>query len=140
MNLAQTARIDVALPLGEIQQRIQVAASSILLQTETASVSSVMPQSEVIDLPLNGRNYLQLATLIPGATSAGIGNQFFGMPQNNLNVNGLRSSASMYMIDGADVMEQFNSGTEYTPAPDAIQEFRVETNNMAAQYGVVAPF
>ena len=57
------------------------------------------------------------------------------MPQNNLNVNGLRSSASMYMVDGADVMEQFNSGTPYTPAPDAIQEFRVETNNMTAQYG-----
>ena len=135
LNLAQTARIDITLSLGEIQQRVQVEASSVLLQTETASVSNVMPQREVIDLPLNGRNYLQLATLIPGATSAGIGNQYFGMPQNNLNVNGLRSSASMYMVDGADVMEQFNSGTPYTPAPDAIQEFRVETNNMTAQYG-----
>ncbi len=135
LNLAQTARIDISLTLGEVQQHVQVEAAGVLLQTETASVGSVMPQSEVIDLPLNGRNYLQLATLIPGTTSAGIGNQFFGMPQNNLNVNGMRSSSSMYMIDGADVMEQFNSGTEYTPAPDAIQEFRVETNNMAAQYG-----
>ena len=80
LNLAQTARIDMSLPLGEVQQRVQVEASSVLLQTETASVSNVMPQGQVVDLPLNDRNYLQLATLIPGATSAGIGNQYFGMP------------------------------------------------------------
>ena len=135
LDVSQTARIDITLQLGQVNQQVEVKASGVLLQTESAAIGNVVPQSGVVDLPLNGRNYLQLATLVPGTSSAGIGQQSFGLPTNNLNVNGMRSSATAYVIDGADVMEQFNSGTPYTPPPDAIQEFRVETNNMTAQYG-----
>jgi hypothetical protein len=135
LDVAQTARIDIALNLGQVNQQVEVKASTVLLQTESASVGTVVPQSGVVDLPLNGRDYLQLATLVPGTNSAGINQQYFGIPTNNLNINGMRESATAYVIDGADVMGQFNSGTPYSPPPDAIQEFRVETNNMTAQFG-----
>ena len=135
LQIDQTARIDFTLPIGRVSQQVTVQASGTVLQTETAEIGNVVPQSGVVNLPLNGRNYLSLATLVPGTNSAGIGQSFFGMPTNNLNVNGMRASATAYVIDGADVTEQFDSGTPYLPAPDAIQEFRVATNNMTAQYG-----
>lgn len=135
LQVAQTARIDFTLPIGTVSQQVVVKASGALLQTENAEIGNVVPQSGVVNLPLNGRDYLQLATLVPGVSSAGLGQSDEGMPFNNLNINGMRQSATAYVIDGADVMEQFDGGTGYTPAPDAIQEFRVETNNMTAQYG-----
>lgn len=135
LQVAETARVDLTLQVGQVSQQVSVTGSNTLIQTETAAIGNVVPQSGVVNLPLNGRNYLTLATLVPGTNSAGIGQTFFGMPSNNLNVNGMRESATAYVIDGADVMEQFNSGTPYLPAPDAIQEFRVETNNMTTEYG-----
>jgi hypothetical protein len=135
LDVAQVARVDISLTVGQVSQEVEVKASGVLLQTENAAIGNVVPESAVVNLPLNGRDYLQLATLVPGTNSAGINQQFFGMPTNNLNINGMRESASSYVIDGADVMEQFTSGTPYTPAPDAIQEFKVETNNMTAEFG-----
>jgi hypothetical protein len=135
LQVGQTARIDFTLPVGTVSQQVEVRSSGTVLQTESAEIGNVVPQSGVVNLPLNGRDYLQLATLVPGTNSAGLGQSDEGMPWNNLNINGMRQSATAYVIDGADVMEQFDSGTAYTPAPDAIQEFSVETNNMTAQYG-----
>jgi len=136
LQVGQTARVDFALPVGTVSQQVEVQASAATaLQTESAEIGNVVPEAGVVNLPLNGRDYLQLATLVPGTNSAGLGKSDEGMPWNNLNINGMRQSATAYVIDGADVMEQFDSGTAYAPAPDAIQEFKVETNNMTAQYG-----
>ncbi len=135
LDVAQIARVDITLQVGQVSQQVEVKASGILLQTESATIGSVVPESGVVNLPLNGRDFLQLATLTPGTNSAGINQNFFGLPTNNLNINGMRTSAAMYVIDGADVMEQYDSGTPYTPAPDAIQQFKVDTNNMTAEFG-----
>jgi outer membrane receptor protein involved in Fe transport len=135
LQVGETARIDFTLPVGTVRQQVEVQASGAVIQTESAEIGAVVPESGVVNLPLNGRNYLQLATLVPGTNSAGLGKSDEGMPWSNLNINGMRQSATAYVIDGADVMEQFDSGTAYAPAPDAIQEFQVETNNMTAQYG-----
>lgn len=135
LEVGQIARVDITLRVGQVTQQVVVKASDVLLETESATVGTVVPESGVVNLPLNGRNYLQLATLVPGTNSAGLGQHFFGMPENNLNINGMKASASTYVIDGADVTENFTSGSPYTPAPDAIQEFKVETNNMTAEFG-----
>jgi hypothetical protein len=135
LQVSQAAEIDFKLQVGQVHQEVTVKASGGLLQTQNAVVGTVVPQSGVINLPLNGRNYLQLATLVPGVNSAGLSQTFFNMPTNNLVINGLRQSATAYVIDGANVMMQFTSGTPYTPAPDAIQEFKIDTNNMTAEFG-----
>jgi len=136
LEVAQTARVDVQLTIGATTQQVTVKAGEApLLQTQNASISGVVPQQGVVRLPLNGRNYLQLATLIPGANATNLGGKFFGIPTNDIQVNGMRNSATAYVIDGADVQQQFFDGTSFTPAPDAIQEFRVQTNNMSVEYG-----
>ena len=135
LDVAQNARIDVALTLGQVSQQIEVTASGTLLNTETAEVGNVVPQSGIDQLPLNGRLYLQLATFTPGVYADNLGGNFFGIPQTTVTVNGMRDSATAYFIDGANVMEQFFSGSSITPPPDAIQEFKVLTNDMSARYG-----
>lgn len=135
LDVAQSARVDVKLQLGQITQKIEVKASTAMLETETASVGNVVAESGVVNLPLNGRNFLQLATLVPGATSQGLSQLFFTLPTNNIVVNGGRESETNYVIDGSNVMEQFTSGSSFTPAPDAIQEFKVQTSNMDVKYG-----
>ena len=137
LDVSDVVRIDAVLEVGQVSEQITVSGSGALLQTETASVSSVIPESGVVDLPLNGRNYLQLATLVPGATvgALGLGANASGVPVSSIQLNGMRQSSTSYSIDGADVSDQHFMGTAFTPAPDAIQEFKIETNNMSAKYG-----
>ena len=135
LDIAEVARIDLTLSVGAVSQRITVQSSGALLQTQTASVGGVVSQSGVVDLPLNGRNYLQLSTLTPGVIATALSSQSAGLPLNQIVVNGGKNSTVTFMIDGADALDEWNSGTAFTPAPDAIQEFKIETNNMSAAYG-----
>jgi outer membrane receptor protein involved in Fe transport len=139
IDVAEIARIDVALEVGQISEQVSVSGAGALLQTETVSLGAVVAESGVNNLPLSGRNFLQLATLAPGVTAAGVlGANVSGVPVSSVQVNGMRQSATSYSIDGADVSNQHFMGTAFTPAPDAIQEFKVETNNMSAKYGAGA--
>jgi Carboxypeptidase regulatory-like domain len=135
LEVAQTGQVNFTLSLGRVAQTVQVKAAPAMLQTEQGSLGEVTPQSGVVNLPLNGRNYMELATLVPGVVSEGLSTFFFTMPTSNLSINGSRESAADYVIDGQDVMEQFTSGSSFTPPPDAIQEFKVETSNMDTMYG-----
>lgn len=135
LDVAQIARVDFTLSLGQVNQTVEVKAGTAMLQTEQSTLGDVVPQSGVVNLPLNGRNYLELATLVPGVVNEGLSQFFFTLPTSDLSINGSRDSAADYMIDGADVMEQFTSGSSFTPPPDAIQEFKVETSNMDTKYG-----
>jgi outer membrane receptor protein involved in Fe transport len=141
LDVAQNERIDVALAVGTVTQQVEVTGQSPLLQTEAATVGQVVPETAVNQLPLNGRNYLQLTTLVPGATAdatdgnAGLGGNYIGIPVTSIEVNGMKDSATSYYIDGANVTEQYINGSSITPAPDAIQEFKVLTNDMSARYG-----
>ncbi|MGH9326612.1 MAG: carboxypeptidase regulatory-like domain-containing protein [Terriglobia bacterium] len=135
LSVAQIARIDFTLRVGATTQQITVESSAALLQTESASVGAVVGHTGVVDLPLNGRNYLQLSTLAPGVIATKLSSLTSDLPLNQLVVNGIRNSGVAYMIDGADAGDEFNSSSPYTPAPDAIQEFKMDTNNMSAAYG-----
>jgi hypothetical protein len=135
LDVAQIARVDMTLKVGAVSQHVTVKSAVALLQTQSASVGTVVTGSAVINLPLNGRNYIQLATLSPGVYASVLSGTTDDLPNNELIVNGTRSSAVMYLIDGANVQDQFNSGSDYTPAPDALQEFKIESNSMSAAYG-----
>lgn len=135
LDVAQIARINVTLNVGAVSQHVTVKSSPALLQTQSASVGTVVSESGVVNLPLDGRNYLQLSTLTPGVIATALSSTATDLPSNELVVNGTRNSAVTFMIDGADAQDQFNSGSPFTPAPDALQEFKMETNNMSAAYG-----
>ena len=132
LDIGQTARMDFTLRLGSISETVTVAATAPLLATESAAVGQVIGNKKILDLPLNGRDFTQLATLVPGAISRGINTATDGPL---LSINGGRNSKTIFMMDGANITNQYYDGAALTPSVDAIQEFKVQTNSFSAETG-----
>jgi hypothetical protein len=124
---------------------VQVSATPVAVQTSNATLGFVVGPAETVDLPLNGRDFVQLATLTPGATTntSQPGTQFSGGPGNetsirgaySLSVGGSRENSTDWLLDGVDNNELTAGAIAILPSIDAIQEFKVITNNASAQYG-----
>ena len=104
----------------------------------------MIDEQKVVDLPLNGRNFTQLGTLIPGvvAPPVGLGGQNgdatpggFGNATGGFNVNGMRNQSNNFLMDGATNNDTFNTGFVLRPPPDAIEEFKILTHAFGAEYG-----
>lgn len=132
LNIAQIARVDLSLQLGELAESITVAAEVPLLATESGTVGQVIGNKKILDLPLNGRDFTQLATLVPGAISRGV-NASLDAPA--MSVNGARNGRTVFMIDGGSVSSQYFDVASITPSIDAIQEFSVQSNSFSAENG-----
>ncbi len=140
----ETVRGDVVLQVGQVEQQVDVLGQSPLVETTNATLGVVIDRQKVIDLPLNGRNFTQLGTLIPGvvAPPAGLGGQDgnatpggFGNVTGGFNVNGQRNQSNNFLLDGASNNDSFNTGFVLRPPPDAIQEFKILTHSYDAEYG-----
>jgi outer membrane receptor protein involved in Fe transport len=133
-------RVDLTMAVGQVTETVQVSARAVLLQTDSSDRSQVITGEQVRALPLNGREYSQLALLSPGVRQSAIGTGGFTPREGSFNVNGLRSTFNNYLIDGVDnnaygTSNQGFSNQVMQPAPDALAEFKVVTNNMSAEYG-----
>ncbi|HKX30038.1 MAG TPA: TonB-dependent receptor [Blastocatellia bacterium] len=134
-------RIDLALEVGEVSSIVEVEGGAPLLQRENASIGTVIENRSVVELPLNGRNYLQLTSLIPGATTNGPsstqGKQRMGGQRNTfaLNVAGQRIHYNHYSLDGVENTDLNFNSYMLLPSIDAIQEFKVESGLFEAEYG-----
>ena len=138
LALNQTAKIDFPMALGQVTQTLQVTETVALLQTQTTDVSSVMEASTIANLPLETRNYNQLALLVPGAVtispaSFNTGQKTFNSARPNLNGN--REQANYYLLDGMENTEFVDNNVAYSPSIDAIQEMNVITNNPSTEFG-----
>jgi hypothetical protein len=138
------ARADATLPVGESSQTVEVVAQTPLLQTDNATVSSTITDTAVQDLPLNGRNFIQLVQLVPGANE-GPGNGLTSggrpddrRPTNGFSVNAFDDTLNNQIIDGIDNNERIIGTIGVKPSIDAIQEVTVETNNYAPEIGRTA--
>ena len=143
LEVNQTATFNFSLAVGSQVQQVTVAAASAQLETSTANLGTVISQTEVNSLPLNGRNFTQLLTLTPGSGRAdtgqggGGGNAIligsFGFPS----VNGQMNRSNLYLLDGI-VDEQFWF-SEYAVQPivDDIAEFKIQSHNDQSQFGGV---
>jgi len=138
------ARADATLPVGESTQTVEVVAQTPLLQTDNATVSSTITDAAVQDLPLNGRNFIQLVQLVPGANE-GPGNGLTSggrpddrRPTNGFSVNAFDDTLNNQIIDGIDNNERIIGTIGVKPSIDAIQEVTVETNNYAPEIGRTA--
>jgi len=116
VQVGSANRIAFSMEVGELSESLEVRASSPLIQTENAAISTVIENRAIVELPLNGRNYLQLASLIPGATTNGPsssqGKQRMGGQRNSfaLNVAGQRIHFNHYSLDGVENTDlNFNS-------------------------------
>jgi len=141
VQVGSSNRIDFILEVGEITSIIEVSGGAPVLQTETTSVGTVIENRRIVELPLNGRNYLQLASLIPGSTTNGPasaqGQQRMGGQRNSfaLNVSGQRIHFNHYALDGMENTDLNFNSYMLLPSIDALQEFKVESGLFAAEYG-----
>ncbi len=133
-------RVDVALKVGSNNETVTVDAAASLLETDSSERGQVIGTREVENLPLNGREYADLAALVPGVRRDALENQTDSSRDASFNVNGLRSEFNNFLLDGLDnnaygTSNQGFSNQAIPPSPDAISEFRVETDNYSAEYG-----
>ncbi len=123
-----------------MSEKVEVSASAVLLQTDSSDRSQVITGEQTRALPLNGREYSALALLSPGVRLSALNTGGFTPREGSFNVNGLRSTFNNFLIDGVDnnaygTSNQGFSNQVMQPAPDAVGEFKVVTNNMSAEYG-----
>ncbi len=134
-----TVRVDVALQVGEVTQILEVSSQAPLLQTETGSLSQVVSARAVQELPLNGRNVLNLVALSPGVVPQGSAegsltgkNVFAG---GNYQIGGGMANQSATYFDGVPVNDSYGNIVALIPSQDAVSEFRVQTNANSAEFG-----
>lgn len=134
-------RIDLSLKPGAVTETVTISADNIqLLEVESSDRGQVINRQQIVNLPLNGRAYADLALLSPGVRKSVLNNQGSGGRDASFNVNGLRSSLNNFVLDGIDnnsygTSNQGFSNQVIQASPDAVQEFRVQTNNFSAEFG-----
>lgn len=137
LNVLQVASVDVELAIAAVAQNVTVTATSTILQTQTSDVGRVVTRTEIETLPLNGRDYLQLATLTPGVNTRRdpnvaffLGSNFLGGTDNvgsAVQVGIDRPVATAYVIDRTKINNPLTAQSSYLPSLDSVQEFNVQT-------------
>jgi len=144
VTVTETARAVFELEVGQLSETVTVVAQATLVESANATRGIVIDEQKVVDLPLNGRNFTQLGTLIPGvvAPPGALGGQAgdatpggFGNATGGFNVNGMRNQSNNFLMDGASNNDTFNTGFVLRPPPDAIEEFKILTHAFGAEYG-----
>ncbi len=140
----QTATLDLAMQVGTVQQSVTVEASGQLVQSATAELGAVVAEKQVLDLPLNGRNFTQLLSLTPGVApvsvsqnSGGFGNVFTGGAFVFPAINGQTNRSNFFLMDGINDQGSFQSTYTVAPIIDQIEEFKVNSHNDQAEFGGV---
>ncbi len=137
-------RVDLVMPVGQMTEKVEVTAAQPLLETDSSQRGQVISGDQTRALPLLSREYSSLALLTTGVKLGGSSLTTGNTPREGaFNVNGLRSVFNNFLIDGVDnnaygTSNQGFSNQVMQPAPDAIGEFKVVTNNMSAEYGRAA--
>jgi hypothetical protein len=139
LTLNQVARLDARLKVGKANETVEVSGAAPILKTETTQVDTIINAATNDDMPLASRNYVQLTLLAPGAVSTdpssfSNGSNTTGYGGRPL-INGNREQANNFLLDGMDNNQVSDNLLGYTPAPDAIEEFNLITNNAPAEFG-----
>jgi hypothetical protein len=141
LQVQQVARIDFQFRVGAVAETVEVAGGAPLLATENAAVGTVIDNQRIVELPLNGRNFLQLVALSPNVNAtfadggAAASRQGGERSSQNFSIAGMRREFNNYTLDGiANTDVDFNTYT-FLPSIDALQEFKVQTGIYSAEFG-----
>lgn len=137
VQVAQVTRIDVELQIGPSKDVLEVSGASNGLNSDNASQGTVIGQEKIVALPLNGRQFIQLTLLVPGANPGGRAVQQNGIRQGQvggLSVAGGRTNSTMFLLDGAMNTDPDYSSLNYSPSIDSIAEFQVQAAMVGAEY------
>ena len=136
MTVNARQRVDLTLKIGNMGETVVVTGAAKLLETESSDRGQVIRKEQIVNLPLNGRNYADLALLSPGVRRSAIADS----RDASFNVNGLRSAVNSFILDGVDNNSYGTSNQGFSNqivqvSPDAVEEFKVQTNNFSAEFG-----
>jgi hypothetical protein len=144
LHVNENKTVNLDLQVGQVTETVTVTSEAAPVELRSGEVSSLISEKQVTELPLNGRNYAQLALMVPGVspvTQAGAGGAFAtrGTGLNSgvdMSVNGNQSNSNLWTVDGVNNMDVGSNRTLLVfPSVDAIQEFRVERNSFSAEFG-----
>jgi Carboxypeptidase regulatory-like domain/TonB-dependent Receptor Plug Domain len=137
LNVAEKHSLNVELKAGQVSERVEVTAENTPIQTTTAEESGTVTGDQVRELALSNRNFEQLVLLQPGVSNQLGDKPGFGLSSNTeISINGARTGANNWTVDGADINDSGSNGTLLnTPGIDAIQEFTLERSNYDASFG-----
>jgi len=144
LQINQQAGLDFTLQVGQVSEQIEVTAQAPLLETESSSLGTVVNEQFVNQLPLNGRNFIQMATLSPGVNGVGFsatGTIMSGTrpddrrPATEIFSNGNREGSNNFLYDGIDDNERLTLSIVLRPAVEAVREFKIQTNLYSADIG-----
>jgi Carboxypeptidase regulatory-like domain len=147
LQVDEQREVDFTVNPASVSSTVEVSATEVAVETTNPTLGQVIAAEQVADLPLNGRNFVQLATLTPGVTQETNPNSFFTQAASSevaargsysLSVGGSRASSTDWLLDGVDNNELTAGGIAILPSIDAIQEFKVLTYNYSAEYGTRA--
>lgn len=142
LTAADSLTVDLQLQVGSVTETVEVSATPPLLQSQTAAVSSLVTNQQIVEMPLNGRTFTALLKLSPGAytgSSANLTNSPYAMRGDaNISVNGSSAQNNSYLIDGMVNRNLWLSTLIMVPTIDSIQEVRMLTSNYSAEYGASA--
>ena len=134
VDVDQTVRLDFALQVGAASEEVRVKDTPPAVQTDTSTLGQVMDNRLVEELPLNARNFLSFALLVPGSQLPAEGSQN-STQGGALSVNGAREQSNNFLLDGVDNNDPYINQYVALPSVDAIQEFKVESSDYSAEYG-----
>ena len=145
VNVGARQRVDFSLAVGAVTETVEVSGAAAPLETDSSEHGQVINTAAIVELPLNGRNYADLALLSANVVKSPIGASFSpsGTPrEGSFNVNGMRSTYNNFLLDGLDNNAYGTSNQSYSSqavqaSPDALAEFKVITSNYSAEYGRV---
>jgi len=133
VQVDQKARIDLVLQVGQVSEVVDVTGQAPLIQTEDASLGSVIDQRKVIELPLNGRNFETLVQLVPGAVTSPQGSHL--ALRGGFVVAGMDEHYQSFYLDGFDNVDTIIRNFAYRPSVDVIEEFKVQSSGYQAEFG-----
>jgi hypothetical protein len=135
-------RVDMTLQVASVSETVTVSGAASQLETDTSARGHAMQATQIVNLPLNGRSYADLALLAPGVRRSTLNVTPDGgsLRDASYNINGMRSALNNFIIDGVDNNAYGTSNQGYSNqivqlSPDAVQEFRIDTNNFSAEFG-----
>jgi outer membrane receptor protein involved in Fe transport len=137
LEINSRARVDFVLHVGKLSEKIEVTGAQPVLDTDTSETGQVIENERVTQLPLNGRQFIQLTLLTPGVVPEvkGTLSSPLALSGGSLNANGARYEDNVYLLDGVLIRDEIYDRLTVSPSVDAIEEFKVHTSNYSAEFG-----
>lgn len=135
LEVGEQVRLDLVLEVGAISDEITVTGEISPVLTESAEAGTVIPNNYIVNLPLDGRNFLDLALLAPGVTPSAQGSAGSERGHLAFQTNGSRETANAFIFDGVYAIDPVLNGFAFSPSVDAVREFRIHTSNPDAGFG-----